>query len=185
MEAYMLASFAAVAVALAGDPKGGGLPQLNPEHFAPQLIWLAISFALLFFLLSKVALPRVGGVIEAREQRILRDLKEAEQLKAETERALADYESSLASARSRAGGIAKGIRDKLAAEAESERAKVEKQITSHVADAERQIAEVKAKAMGDVGQIATETAEAIVAQLTGKSVSQDEVRKTVEAIAGR
>src|SRR5262245_61779022 len=126
MEVSMLASFAAVAIAIAGDPKGGGLPQLNPEYFPPQLIWLAISFALLYFLLSKVALPRVGGVIEAREQRILRDLKEAERLKAETEKALAEYEASLASARSSAGGIAKGIRDKLAAEADGERAKVEK-----------------------------------------------------------
>jgi F-type H+-transporting ATPase subunit b len=179
----MLASFAAMAVALAGDTKGG-LPQLNPEHFSPQLVWLAISFVLLFLLLSKVALPRVGGVIEAREQRIRRDLKEAERLKGETEEALADYESSLASARSRAGGIAKGIRDKLAAEADSERAKVEKQIAGRIADAERQIAEVKARAMGDVGQVAAETAAAIVAQLTGKPVSDDEVRKTMKAMAG-
>src|SRR5262245_18500350 len=128
----MLASIAVMAVALAGDPKSGGLPQLNANDFAPQLIWLAISFALLFFLLSKVALPRVGGVIEAREERIQRDLSEAERFKRETEKALADHESSLASAHARAGSIAKGIRDKLAAEVEGERAKIEKQITGRI-----------------------------------------------------
>jgi len=181
----MLANFATIAVALAAEPKGGGLPQLNSEHFAPQLIWLALSFALLFFLLNRVALPRVGGVIEAREQRIQRDLGEAQRLKAETEKALADYEASLASARSRAGGIAKGIREKLAAETEGERVKIEQQITGRIGDAERRIGEVKAKAMGDVGQIAAETAEAIVAQLTGRSVSAEEARRAVKAMSGK
>jgi F-type H+-transporting ATPase subunit b len=180
----MLANFAVMAVALAGDPKGGGLPQLNSQDFAPQLIWLALSFALLFFLLTRVALPRVGGVIEAREQRIQCDLGEAKRLKSETEKALADYESSLTSARSRASGIAKGISDKLAVEARAERAKVENRIAGGIADAERQIAEVKARAMAEVGQIATETAKAIVAQLTGHAVSQEEVRKTTKAMAG-
>ena len=174
----MLASFAAMAVALAGEAKGG-LPQLNPEVFAPQLIWLAISFAVLLALLHFVALPRVGGVIEKREQRIQSDLAEAERLKAETEKALANYEASMAAARTRATTFAKEIRDKLAAEVEAERSKVDRQVTSRLADAEKRIADTKTRAMADVGQIATETAEAIVAQLTGRPVAQDEVRQAV------
>ena len=117
----MLASLGAVAVMLAGEAKGGGLPQLNPHDFAPQLIWLGITFFTLLLLLSKVALPKVGGVIEERRQRIQRDLDEADRLKGETEKALATYEESMASARSRAGGIAKEIRDKLSAEVDGER----------------------------------------------------------------
>jgi len=178
----MLASLAAVAVALAGDPQKGGLPQLNPHDFSPQLIWLVGTFALLWWLMSTVALPKVRGVIEERRDRIQRDLDEAEWLKKETEQALANYESSLASARQRSGVIAKDIRDKLAAETEAQRATVEKQVATKVADAERRITDMKSKAMAEVGQIAADTAEAIVAQLTGKPASKDEVRKAVQAV---
>ena len=182
----MLASLATFAVLLAAEAakKEGGLPQLNPHDFAPQLIWLALTFGALYFLLSKVALPKVGGVIEARRQRIQRDLDDATRLKGETEQALATYEASLASARTRAGGIAKDMRDKLATEVDGQRATVEKQVGSRLADAERRIADMKSKAMTEVGQIATDTAEAIVAQLTGKPVSKDEVRQAVKLVAG-
>lgn len=179
----MLASLATFAVLLATEPKGGGLPQLNPHDFAPQLIWLVLTFGALFFLLSKVALPKVGGVIEARRTRIQRDLADAARLKVETEQALSTYESSLASARTRAGGMAKDMRDKLATEVESERAKVDKLVTSRIADAERRITEMKTRAMTEVGQIATDTAEAIVTQLTGKPVSKAEIGQAVALVA--
>lgn len=181
----MLASFATFAVVLAGDAKGGGLPQLNPADFAPQLFWLALTFGLLWWLMAKVALPKVGAVIEDRAQRIQRDLDEAGRLKAETEKALADYEASLASARTRASGIAKEIRDKLAAEVEVERTKVEGQVASRVADAEKRISDMKSRAMAEVGQIASDTAEAILAELQGKPAAKDEVAGAVKAVLGK
>ena len=181
----MLASFATIAVVLAGDPKKSGLPQLNPHDFAPQLIWLALTFLALYWLMAKVALPKVGGVVEVRAQRIRRDLDEAARLKTETEKALADYEASLASARGRATGIAKDIRDKLASEVEGERTKVERQVASRVGDAERRIFDMKTRAMTEVGQIASETAEAIVTELTGKPAAKDEVSVAIKAVLGK
>src|SRR6185295_5936293 len=91
-------------------------PPLDPGTFAPQLVWLAISFGLLYVLLKRVALPRVGEVIEERADRIRRDLDQAEKLKTETARALAAYEQALAEARGRANGIVKTMRDTLTAE---------------------------------------------------------------------
>lgn len=179
----MLASFATFAVALAGEAKGG-LPQLHPADFAPQLIWLALTFGALWFLMARVALPRVGCVIEERAQRIQRDLDEAQRLKTETEKAIADYEASLASARGRASGIAKEIRDKLAAEVEAERSKVERQMAGRLADAEKRIADMKARAMQEVGQIASDTAEAIVAELQGQPVRKDEIAGAVKTVMG-
>ena len=181
----MLASFATLAVVLAGDAKGGGLPQLNPHDFAPQLIWLVITFAAMFWLMAKVALPRVGSVIEQRAQRIQRDLDAAASLKAETEKALADYEASLASARGRASAIAKDIRDKLASEVEAERAKVERQVASRLGDAEKRVADMKVRALAEVGQIATETAEAIVAELQGKPADKGEIAGAIKSVMGR
>lgn len=180
----MLASFASFAVALAGEAKGG-LPQLNPNDFSPQLFWLALTFLLLWWLMAKVALPKVGGVIEERAQRIQRDLDEAQRLKGETEKALADYEASLAAARNRASGIAKEIRDKLTAEVEAERSKVEKQVASRIADAEKRISDMKTRAMNEVGQAAADTAEAIVAELQGKAPAKDEISGAVKSVMGR
>ena len=184
----MLSSLATLAVALAAgahaETKSAGLPQLNPHDFAPQLIWLALTFAALYFLMAKVALPRVGGIIEDRRQCIQRDLDDAERLKAQTEKALADYEASISGARGCAGAIAKDLRDKLAAEVEVERSKVDKQVGTRLAGAEKRIAETKTKALTDVGQIAAETAEAIVGQLTGKPVSKEEARQAVKLVAG-
>ena len=181
----MLASFASFAVMLAGASNSGGLPQLNPRDFAPQLIWLALTFAVLYWLLAKVALPKVGSVIEERAQRIRRDLDEASRLKGETEKALADYESSLASARTRSTGIAKDIRDKLSGEVDAERTKVEKQLAGRLADAERRIADMKSRALLEVGQIATDTTQAIVAELTAKPVGRDDVAAPIEAVMGK
>lgn len=181
----MLASFATLAVTLAGEAKGGGgLPQLNPHDFAPQLFWLAVTFLALWWLMSKVALPKVGSVIEERAQRIQRDLDEAARLKAETEKALADYEASLTSARTRASGIAKEIRDKLASEVEAERVKVEAQVARRLTDAEKRITDMKARAMSEVGQIAADTAEAIVTELQGKPAAKAEVAGAVKSVMG-
>ena len=154
-------------------------PPLDPGTFAPQLIWLALTFGLLYLVLKRVALPRVGEVIEERADRIKRDLAQAEKLKADTEAALANYEQALGEARAKANAIAKGMRDKLTAEVDKERAKVEAAIAAKLAEAERRIADTKAKALNSVGDIAGEVAGAIVSRLIGKEVSKDEVKKAL------
>ncbi len=154
-------------------------PPLDPGTFAPQLVWLALTFGLLYLLLKRAALPRVGEVIEERSERIKRDLGQAEALKAETETALAEYEQALAEARTKANAIAKLMRDRLTAEVDKERAKVEAQIAAKLAEAERRIADTKTKALSNVSDVAGEVAGAIVARLIGREVSRDEVEKAL------
>lgn len=163
-----------VLAAAAGAESSGGLPQLNPDDFAPQLIWLAITFASLYFIMSRVALPRVGEVIEERRDRIQRDLDTAERLRDETDTALADYERALAEARSNAGAIAAKTRDDLTAETNQERDKAEAEIAAQMAKAEARIAATKTKALESVDEIARDTVGAIVSQLIGIDVSAQE-----------
>jgi F-type H+-transporting ATPase subunit b len=164
--------------------KSGGLPQLNAEHFAPQLFWLAVTFLALFFIMAKIALPRVGEVIEERRDRIKRDLEAASRLKAETDKALADYEKALADARANASGIAKETREALAAETDAERHRVDAQITAKLHEADARIATTKSKALTAIGDIAADTARAVVAKLIGQDVSSDEVKKVLRPAAG-
>jgi len=161
-----------------------GLPQLNAPDFAPQLVWLAITFGVLYFIMSRVALPRIGQVLDQRGGRIQRDLDEAERLKAETEAAMAAYEAALAEARGKASAIVKEVRVALNSEVEQQRASTERQISDKLAEADARIADVKAKALGQVNEIARETAEAIVAKLLGKPVGADEVRRALEPVPG-
>ena len=154
-------------------------PPFDPSTFAKQLFWLAVSFGALYFLMARVALPRIGEVIEERRDRIQRDLDEAVRLKAETDAALKAYEQSLADARGKAQGLAKETRDRLSAETDTERHRVEGELNAKLAETEKQIAATKARALASVDEIAASTASDVVSRLTGKTVSDDEVRQAL------
>jgi F-type H+-transporting ATPase subunit b len=181
-----VAAEAAEKVAESGamPPESGGLPQLNPQHFTPQLFWLAVTFIALLFIMSKIALPRVGEVLEERRDRIKRDLDAASRLKDDTDKALADYEKALADARANASGIAKKTRAELAAETEAERHRVDDQIAVKLKEADSRIAATKTKALSAIGDIATDTARAVVEKLIGQDVPADDVKKVLRPSAG-
>ncbi|MEZ5898321.1 MAG: F0F1 ATP synthase subunit B [Hyphomicrobiaceae bacterium] len=163
---------------------GGGLPQLDAHTFAPQIFWLVLTFAVLYFILSKVALPRIGEVLEERADRITRDLEAAQRLKDDTDKALADYEKALADARAKASTIAKDTRDQLAAETETKKASVEKTLAGKLQDAEQRIAATKTKALSAVNDIAADAAGAVVSKLIGQNVSADDIKKALSPSAG-
>lgn len=176
------AAEAAAAGGEAAHHASGGLPQLNVPDFAPQLFWLAAMFALLYLILSKIALPRVGEVLAERRNRIQRDLDAAAALKAETDKALADYEKALSDARANASAIAKDTREKLAADQEAERVRVESELAGKLKSAEASIAATKTKAMSAVSDIAADTAQAIIGKLIGQDVTASDVKA---ALTGR
>jgi F-type H+-transporting ATPase subunit b len=176
-------AFIVAAAAATHEEKSGGLPQLNPADFSPQLVWLAITFVILYLILAYVALPRIGEVIEERRDRVQRDLDAAERFKADTDAALAAYEQALSEARSKASTMAKEVRDKLAADSDKERAAVESQLAAKLAEAEGRIAATKSKALTSVDEIAADTASAVVSKLLGEEVSPAEVKKVLQPAA--
>ena len=161
------------------------MPQLNFSDFPPQLIWLAIVFISLYMLMSRWLVPSIGTVIDARTGRVEGDIAEAKRLKDETAKAIAGYEQALSEARSKAGAMAQGERDRLKAEIDAERAKVESQLGARLADAEAQIAAAKDTALGQVHGIAGETVETIVQELLGIKVGKDEALAAVARATGR
>lgn len=158
------------------------MPQLDFSTYSPQLIWLLISFVALYLLMARIALPRIGGVLEQRRDRIAADLDEAARLKDETEEAIASYEAALAEARSRAHAIAGEARQKLSAELDEERAKAEARIAEQTEAAAARIAAMKQSALGEVSKAASTTAQAIVQSLIGAKVSQSEADSAVKSV---
>lgn len=154
-------------------------PPFETETYPSQLLWLAITFGLFYFLMSKVALPRLSAILETRSGRIAQDLDEANRLKDESDAAIAAYEQELADARTRAHGIAQEARDVSKAELEAKRADVEAGMATRIAQAETRIAGIKNDAMAEVGTIAEETAQAILDQVMGGKVTKADVAKAV------
>jgi F-type H+-transporting ATPase subunit b len=157
------------------------MPQLNPLDWAPQLIWLAITFSILYLLMKWVALPRIGSVIEMRRQRIAGDLETAERLRRETQEAIAAYEQALAEAKAKAHAIADEARNKLKDEVAAERAELERELAAKAAEAEARIHAAKASALKDVNAVAAETASEIVQRLIGVAPAKPELASAVEA----
>lgn len=162
------------------EPSGKpGMPQLDFEAFAPQVVWLAITFVALYMLMARIALPRIATVIEHRRDRIASDLDAAARLKEETDEVIAAYEAELAEARGRAHQIAAETRDKLNAELGEERAVIEAGLAEKTADAEKRISDMKTKALAEVDSAAAEAAAEIVTALTGLKPTKAEIDKAV------
>jgi len=160
---------------------GGGFPPFESSTFASQLVSLVIAFVALYIIVSRIALPRVGAVIDARQNKIEADLAEAQKLKDDSETALKAYESDLATARSKAQAIGAETRDKLNAAAEAERKTLEGRLAVKLADAEKTIAATRATAMSNVRGIAADAAGAIVQRLTGTAPDGKAVARAVDA----
>jgi F-type H+-transporting ATPase subunit b len=164
---------------------GGGFPPFNKDTFASQLIWITLAFVALYLLMSRVALPRIGSIIEDRRQRIASDFAEAERLKAESDAALVAYEKSLAVARGRAQALANEAREREAKAAQSARKALDAKLNTHIAEAEKTIAARRSSAMTNVQSIAVDAAAAIVERLTGLAPAGREVEAAVVDVLKR
>ena len=158
------------------------MPQLNPLDWAPQIIWLVITFSILYVLMKRVALPRIGSVIEARHARIAGDIEAADKLRRETQEAIAAYEQALAEAKARAQAIAREANNKLKDEMAAERAALDRDLAARSAEAEKRIHQAMTAALKDVNQVASETAAEIVRSLIGVAPSKPEASAAVAAV---
>ena len=165
------------------EANGGehAFPPFEKNTFASQLVSLAIAFGVLYLIVSKIALPRVGSVLDERQGRIDGDLAEAQKLKDASDAALKAYESELAAARSRAQAIGAEAREKLNAAAEAERKTLEEKLSHKLEEAEKAIASTRTAAMSNVRGIAADAAAAIVQRLSGIAPDGKSVDAAVDA----
>jgi F-type H+-transporting ATPase subunit b len=146
------------------------MPQLNPADFTPQLVWLLITFVILYFMMAKVALPRISNVLETRAERIRDDLDKAQSLKTEAEAAQAAYEKALSETTNRA------------AEAASKRqAELNASLAAKTKDAETRIAQAKSQAIANLKPVAAETAREAAKRLVGLEITQPDAERAAEA----
>jgi F-type H+-transporting ATPase subunit b len=148
------------------------MPQLDPSSYASQLFWLVVTFAILYLLMWKVALPRVSALLRERQECIDDDLEKATKLKAEAEGVLKAYEAAMADGRARAQATLREAMERVAKEAADAQAAAVARLDRETTEAEKRIAPAKREALDNVRQVAGEAARAAAAKLIGAEVSE-------------
>ena len=161
------------------------MPQLDVSTYASQLFWLVLTFVPLYLIIVRVALPRIGEVLEARQDKIDDDLKKAAARKEEAESVLAEYQALQAESQAKAQALLRQAQEEMAAEA----ARLNDELTSRLAEesvvAEKRIAEAKAEAVSNLSAAVAEVASVATKKLVGATPSEAEVRNAVVAVTGK
>lgn len=170
---------------MATEPTGAasapGMPQLDFSTFGNQIFWLLITLVVIYLILSRVALPRIGAVLAERQGTITNDIAAAESLKAKAVEAEAAYNKALADARHEANRIIAEAKAEIQADLDRAIAKADAQIAAKAAEGEKAIAEIRASALENVTEVAKDTAKEIVAAMGGKA----DARSVTAAVTAR
>ena len=158
------------------------MPQLHVADFPPQLVWLAISFVILYLLMAKVALPRIAEVLEIRAERIRDDLDKAAALKSDADDALVAYEKVRAEARAQALATTRATVERLATAATARQAELNAALSARTKEAEARIAAAKDQAAGELKIVAAEAARAAVERLIGLPIPAADAQRAAEAV---
>jgi F-type H+-transporting ATPase subunit b len=161
---------------------GEGMPQLNANTYASQILWLIITFAVLYYLLKTKALPRVADILEARQERISNDLDKAANLRAEAEAASEEYAKVVAEAQAKASAAIKAARDAAAADIARRTAALDKELGARIADAEKAVQASRAQALTELEDVAVEVAQAATQRLVGIEVTAAEAKAALAEI---
>lgn len=156
MAYFFLAAAAGGATGAAGDEASKPFFAFDPTYFASQLFWLTVLFGLLYFVLSRFILPKLGGVIEKRVDTIANDLDEAARMSDQAAEAEQALELRIATARANARETADKARAKFDQEMADASAATDEELATKLAVAETRISEMRTKAMSNVSAIATD-----------------------------
>ena len=167
-----------------GAKKSGGMPQLDFKDFAPQLIWLAILFVVLYLIMSKVAVPVISDTLEKRQAKIQADLDAAEKANDATREAVAAYEKRLADAREEARRLTRERGEADSAALAKRLTEVGDRLGGQIVEAEKRIASQRATVMASLEQLATDIAASAYAKLSGQPADQSALAAKVAAVKG-
>jgi F-type H+-transporting ATPase subunit b len=158
------------------------MPQFDFSTFAGQLFWLAMVFIALYWVMSKVALPKVQAVVEGREASIADDLRRADAARVAAAELKVAVDDGLAKARVSAAKLTGDAKAAAAKDVDSRIRAVEADLVKSFAEAEAKVNASKQEALGSLADVATQTAEAIIAKLTGQTIpAADAVKALVRS----
>lgn len=160
----------------------GGMPQFDPSSFPNQAFWLIISLVAIYIILSRIALPRIGGILETRAGTIQRDLDRAAELRNKAREAEENYQRALDEARAEAQMLADEARAKIDASIAEKTQAADAEIAKHSAKSAKKIEKMRADAEASIGKITQDVAESLVGQIAGQAKDKKMLTETVDKL---
>jgi F-type H+-transporting ATPase subunit b len=160
------------------------MPQFDPSTFSSQIVWLIISFAGLYWALTRFTLPKIAEVLEARQSKIDDDLDRAVELERQAKDALATYEAAVEAAKAEALSVVRKGVEEMAEIAGKRHGELAEKLAAQVSVAEARIAEAKETALANIRQVASEVARAATLRVIGVEIEQDQADAAVAAARG-
>tara|TARA_Y100001936_G_C15955701_1_gene602740 strand:- start:460 stop:1050 length:591 start_codon:yes stop_codon:yes gene_type:complete len=161
----------------------GGMPQLNPEFWISQIVWLVITFGILFIVLSKFILPKISDNLETRKSQILENIENAEKQREESEKKLKEFDKIIVESKNKAKNLFNDARQKVLDDVNKKKAALEKNIDDEVNAAEQEIDQLKKSSHEKITKIAIETSSDLVKQLIGEEVNNSSISAIVEDLS--
>ena len=163
--------------------ESGGMPQLNPEFWISQIFWLTLTFGILYFVLSKLILPKISENLELRKSQIQENIEAAEKQREDSESKLKEYDEIILKSKIEAKNIFKDTRDKALKDINSKREILEKQIDEEIKKAEKEISELKKTGPEKINKIAIETSSEVLKSLIGTDVNNSSISAIVDDLS--
>ena len=177
-------SFLAFALFVASDvfAAEAGMPQLDPTYWASQVFWLAIIFSSIYFLIAKIFIPKIKSNIDAREDKIRKDIEEANLLKEEADKKLKKYNTLIEEAKVSAKKMLFDSRKKLNEDIQIKKDQIEKEIQKETENAEKEIKKFKISSSNKVGLISEEIVSNVIKDIFGEDLNKSSIKATVSEI---
>ena len=163
--------------------ESGGMPQLNPEFWVSQIFWLTLTFGILYIVLSKLILPKIGGNLEARKSQILENIETAEKQRKDSEIKIKEFEKIILDSKIKAKNYFNDSRKKIFDDLNKKRETLESEINEEINIAEKEIINLKNNAPEKINKIAIETSNDLIKQLIGMEVNNSSISAIVEDLS--
>jgi|TARA_B100000427_G_scaffold194436_1_gene161593 F-type H+-transporting ATPase subunit b len=160
--------------------ESGGMPQLNPEFWVSQIVWLVLTFGILYIVLSKLILPKISDNLESRKSQILENIETAETQREESEKKLKEFEKIILDSKTEAKNHFNEVRQKTLEDINNKRSALEKDIDKEIRAAEEEINNLKTNSNEKIKNIAVETSSELIKQLIGEEANNSSVSAIVD-----
>ena len=169
-----------VLISYAQSGESGGMPQLNPEFWVSQIVWLVLTFGILYIVLSKLILPKISDNLESRKSQILENIETAEAQREESEKKLKEFEKIILESKLEAKNYFNEARQKILDDINSKRIALEKDIDEEISAAEQEVNNLKTSSGEKIKNIAVETSSELIKQLIGEEANNSSISAIVE-----
>ena len=169
-----------VLISYAQSGESGGMPQLNPEFWVSQIVWLILTFGVLYLVLSKLILPKISENLESRKSQILENIETAESQREESEKKLKEFEKIILESKLEAKNYFNEARQKILDDINSKRLALEKDIDEEISAAEQEVNNLKIGSHEKIRNIAVETSSELIKQLIGEEANNSSISAIVE-----